>query len=144
MKTGPGGKRCDERITHRKIKLSGSQTSTLYLLNPREQEVERIEVDGCAITAGLRCDWLVCAEKDGLREEIFVELKGSDINHAIQQIEATIPQLSSDPTQGRKRCLVALTRNPLSGTDINKHQIRLKKHYNARFLPVRDGAEVSL
>jgi hypothetical protein len=144
MIIGLGGKRCDERISHKKIRLSGSQTSTLYLLNPQEQEVERIEVDGCAITVGLRCDWLVCVEEGGSREEIFVELKGSDINHAIQQIEATIPQLSSDATQGRKRCLIALTRNPLSGTDINKHQIRFKKQYNARFLPVRDGAEVPL
>src|SRR6266702_1014909 len=144
MIIGPGGRRCDERISHKKIKLSGPRTSTVYLLNPKKRKVEQIEVDGCAITQGLRCDWLVRTTDVGSQEEIFVELKGSDIEHAIKQIEATIPQLSSDQKLGQKRCVVASTRNPLAGTDISRHKIRLKKLYNARFLPVRDGASVPL
>src|SRR5207237_10899918 len=109
MITGPGGKRCDKRISHKRIKLSGQRTSTLYLLNPERRKVDRIEVDGCAITTGLRCDWLVCAITGGPHEEIFVELKGVDIEHAIKQIEATIPKLSIDTRLRRTRCQVDLT-----------------------------------
>src|SRR5437867_10782686 len=46
MITGPGGRRCDRRLSHQKIKLLGYQTSTLCLLNPKKRQVDRIEVDG--------------------------------------------------------------------------------------------------
>ena len=144
MITGPGGRRCDRRLSHQKIKLLGYQTSTLCLLNPKKRQVDQIEVDGCAITQGLRCDWLVRTTDLRLQEEIFVELKGSDIEYASKQIEASIPKLSSDPSRGQKRCLVALTRVPLAGTDLNRIRIRFKKLYHARFNPVRDGGSVPL
>ena len=48
------------------------------------------QVDGNIITEGVRCDKLAVIEKGNNRwTEIFVELKGSDIMHAVEQLEAT-------------------------------------------------------
>ena len=139
---GPDGQECSTWPADQKIALSGKHTTTLYLLNPEKQRVEKIEVDGCAITQGLRCDWLVRVE-DG-KEEIFVELKGSDVSRAIKQLTATIGRLSTDPTQLRKRCFVVFNRNPLTGTDVQKHKVRFLKSYNAAFRPVRNKTEIRL
>src|SRR5690242_18611789 len=136
---GPTGEVCEENINHKVIKLSGHRTSTLYLLNPAQRQVVRILVDNCAIYNGPRCDWLVCARDNISNEEIFVELKGSDLGHAVKQLEATIPQLSTDPKHGSKRCYVASTRNPLTDTEAQRYKVRFKRDYNARFLPTRDG-----
>jgi hypothetical protein len=38
------------------------------------------------------------------REEVYVELKGSDIFHAVVQLRAAIIQLSADHARLRKRC----------------------------------------
>jgi hypothetical protein len=67
----------------RKLVLGGKKTASFYLLNPTEREVERIEVDGCAITEGKRCDWLVLLDDAISKEEIYVELKGSAVYHAV-------------------------------------------------------------
>ena len=49
------------------------------------------QVDGYIITEGFRCDKLAVIEKENDQwTEIFVELKGSDILHAIEQLEATL------------------------------------------------------
>jgi hypothetical protein len=99
-------------------------------------------VDGCAITEGIRCDWLVLKNDRQPHEEIYVELKGSDVYHAVEQLKATIQKLSSDRTKIAKRCLVVFTRNPMTGTDVQKSKIAFKKDFNAVFEPVRDGAEI--
>ncbi len=58
--------------------------------NANRQLCHRICVDGCAITDGPRCDHLLI---DWERREYYVELKGSDVGHAISQLENSIPQL---------------------------------------------------
>lgn len=68
-----------------------------------------VTVDGCAITQGVRCDYLYEIyelPKDGQRSQmcppnskshpvkiekvIYLELKGTDVVHAFEQLEATI------------------------------------------------------
>ena len=73
----PDGRKCSKFLRDKKIALSGTRTTKLYLLNPAERRVEQIEVDGCAMTEGKRCDWLVRLNDASSKEEIYVELKGS-------------------------------------------------------------------
>jgi hypothetical protein len=113
----PDGRECSTFLDYKRIALTGKKTSTLYLLNPMQRKVEQIEVDNCAITEGCRCDWLVRLDDATSREEIYVELKGSDILHAVDQLEATIKRLSVNAKHFPKRCLVASSRGTL-GTDI--------------------------
>ncbi len=69
-------------------------------------------VDGYIINEGCRCDKLVliAPRKDSEAEgEIFVELKGKDVAHAIAQLEATLsyPLFSRLPRSRRCARIVA-------------------------------------
>jgi len=140
LKIPPGRKNCVKRVAHKEILLSGKQTSSLYLLNPRERWVDKVLVDGCVITEGLRCDWAVEVDDQFSREEIFIELKGSHLTYAVKQIISTIDALSSDPAQTKKRCLVAYSRRPLAQREIRLLKRMFEKQYNARFEQLRNGS----
>ena len=65
--------------------------------NPNEKCVYKIKVDGGLIKEKVRCDWAVAvvSNEDSLEEIFLVELKGSDIDHAFEQITVTIEFLST-------------------------------------------------
>lgn len=50
----------------------------------------RFQVDGYIITEGDKCDALVLVKDGDDFAEVFVELKGSDVSHAITQLEETL------------------------------------------------------
>lgn len=58
-------------------------------LNPK-MEGWRYQVDGYIITDGDKCDALILVKDGDDFAEIFVELKGSDVSHAITQLEETL------------------------------------------------------
>jgi len=67
------------------LQLSGKEHSVVY------------DVDGDIIKDGSRCDKLILIDLSqvGSNEnwtEIFVELKGKDVNHAIDQLRSTLKQ----------------------------------------------------
>ena len=65
--------------------------------------------------------------------EIYVELKGSDVQYAVKQIEATIQALSDDLKKKKKLCFVVSTRVPKQTTSIQQIQSQFKKKFNASF-----------
>lgn len=50
----------------------------------------RYQVDNYIITEGDKCDALILVKEGGDVAEVFVELKGSDVSHAITQLEETL------------------------------------------------------
>lgn len=50
----------------------------------------RYQVDGYIITEGDKCDALILVKDGDDFAEVFVELKGSDVRHAITQLEETL------------------------------------------------------
>jgi hypothetical protein len=144
MIKGPHGERCDEVVCHQKIEFSGPQTSTVYLMNPHQHQVEKIKVDGCAIVTGKRCDWMARTKGNSL-EEIFIELKKAGrIQKAAHQLEATINSLSNDIKKLRKRCLVVCTSISVLSTAAQKYKEQFKRKYNARLMIVRHCQEIAL
>ncbi len=138
------GRECSTFVQHKIIVVTGRRTSTLYLCNPNERRVEKVEVDGCAITEGPRCDWLVLLNDAISREEIYAELKGSGVYHAADQLQATIERLSVDRVRIPKRCFVVFTRNPMTGTDVQRYKAKFRRNFNSRFDLVRDKAKITL
>lgn len=97
----------------------------IFFTNPQRKTCSRICIDGCVITEGLRCDNLLI---DWNGNEYFVELKGSDISHAIKQIEATIPLLHKAGAQ-IKAFIIHKSRSPQFTTEIQRAKKRLQQRY---------------
>ena len=113
------------------IPLSENQMKMTFL-NPNRKDVRVITVDGCAITVGIRCDYLVRDERD---DEFFVELKGTDIRHACEQLAASIRQLSADATQKAKHSFVISSRvAPAIRTNIQNLQVKFKNNFNCKLI----------
>lgn len=58
-------------------------------LDPK-MEGWRYQVDGYIIKEGDKCDALILVKDGDDFAEVFVELKGSDVSHAITQLEETL------------------------------------------------------
>ena len=144
MKSPDGQRECGTFHNHRRIALGGIRTSTLYLENPGQIKVEQIVVDGCAITQGHRCDWLLRVINVPPKEEIFVELKGSGVSDAIIQLRESINNLSVQRNTHPKRAVIVFTRNPMSGTDMQNHQVKFLREFNATLLLVKNNQEIEL
>lgn len=110
--------------------------------NPSRKSCLKIQVDGCAITNGERCDSLLKVDTDE-GAEYYVELKGTDVSHALEQIERTIQALHDDHSP---ICayIIPTNQNPADTTKIQQYRARLKKKYNARLVIKERICETSI
>jgi hypothetical protein len=102
----------------------------VVIRNDKRLQVRKVRIDGCVITDGPRCDFLVLVADRP--DEVYIELKGRDIAHAVEQLEATIAQVSADKARVAKICYVACSHVPKMQTAIQRHATRFARHYNAR------------
>ena len=128
MKSFP---KCEEYKTDRKIPLQENRCKITFL-NPNQDKILVVNVDGCAIDDNetLRCDYALVPFEE---IEIYVELKGRDVLHAVKQLESTISLLSDNPQTIKKLCFVISTRVPRQTTSTQQLQSRFKKKFNASF-----------
>ena len=85
-------------------------TSTYRAYNPSGLRVLRYKVDGGIITIGSRCDYLLGIVSR--RECYLIELKGSDIKKAAEQILATLDALGPRFDKYVVSARIVLTRTP--------------------------------
>ena len=129
---------CEKTSKNSKIVLSDSGSknnkSKFRLDNQKKAKIRVVRVDDCAIKQGLRCDYLLILP-DNL--EIYVELKGKNVEHAVKQLESSIKQLT-DSLSAEKLCFVASTRFPITSPQIQKLKKNFKRNYNAK-LTIKNG-----
>jgi hypothetical protein len=92
----PHNPHCKCEITDNNTIKCEEKGRVFYLENANGEMVEKITVDGCYYTKGgneLRCDYVLNHQStmQGATQSvtIFVELKGTDLEHATNQILAT-------------------------------------------------------
>jgi hypothetical protein len=85
--------RCNNASTN-KIVVVSENKRTFRIKNNSLFLINAVTVDPCYISEGLRCDYLfeiINIEPDEvINKVLYVELKGSDVEHAVDQLEATI------------------------------------------------------
>jgi hypothetical protein len=88
---------CKEFCDHReKIVIKDAGNKQEYrVINKKRQEICKIKVDGCLIKNGERCDYLILSCED--KSAFFVELKGHDLQKALQQINSSIDKVNHSP-----------------------------------------------
>ena len=122
-----GSEDCTEEKSDPIIVLE-EQGKKMIFLNKQRKKIKVTIVDGCEITDGIRCDYLV---KNPKSDEFFVELKGTDIEHACKQLEASIKILSVSPNL--KHSFVIATRvAPAINPTIQILMSRFRKKLNSK------------
>ncbi len=122
-------KECTHSTKDKKIVFQ-ENNSKLTFLNKNQIQTTKVKVDGCEITSGLRCDYLLLAKE----LEYFIELKGQDINHAIKQLVATFKKLSKNPKKQEKTSFIICTRSPMNLAAIQNLQVKFKKNFSANLI----------
>lgn len=113
--------------TKKKIIKVKENASAFEILNDNGRTIIKTKIDGCKITNGIRCDWHF---EDALsQQEIFVELKGKNVTHGYNQIEATVAAISKNIKTNK--AFIICTKCPLldSKSQILKVKAR-KKNIN--------------
>lgn len=118
--------------TNNSIEKFEENRSALKIHNKNRIKLSRRKVDGCLISDGIKCDWLLVDEKS--KTEIYIELKGCDVAHAVKQICKTV-ELLSDKAE-KKWGYVICTRSPMSATEIQRATKSVAKSHGL-FLRVR-------
>lgn len=82
-------------LQYRKVLATSEQGRKYTLEVSNNQKTTLFNVDGYIITKGQKCDKLILVDKneegdDETWNELFVELKGKDVSHAIDQIRETL------------------------------------------------------
>lgn len=119
-------KRCITETTQSNLKFEENKSKIVFINSSREK-VACIQVDGCAIQSGVRCDNMLIVPS-GI--EYYIELKGGDVNHAIEQLETTIKLLSKDALSLQKFAFIVATKYPAIDIKIQKAKKFFKKKYN--------------
>lgn len=113
-----------------KLVVFQEMRSKLIIENKNQVTATKVEVDGCEITTGIRCDYLYLIND----LELFIELKGQDIQHALEQLEATINKLSKDAKGQKKKSFIICTRSPLNSASIQNFRVKFRKRFNSHLI----------
>lgn len=121
---------CIIETTDSQIKLEENQRKIIFE-NQDRRHYFKVQVDGCIIKDGVRCDKMLLSQDE--REEYYVELKGTDVVHAIEQLKATIMRLGE--FDGNRHSYVVCTNvAPAYNTRIQAQQLLFKKQFNSELL----------
>ena len=137
-----------------RTKVSVSENGKRYLLTTNGKEESVVyAVDGNIIKEGLKCDKLVLVKrsaKDVKPEqwtEAFVELKGVDTSHAIDQLRQTLKKaIFKHPSNDDIRARIVAQSFPSnkSNPTMEKAKQEFRKDYNCDLRGMKSGQEDKL
>lgn len=129
---------CLATETNQRLLTLRERNSKFILDNPNCLAVLKIHVDPDLCIQGKKCDWLLIEVASWL--SMFIELKGRNINDAIEQLNNSIKKISN-PLNGyivqvfnNILAFIIASRIPLIGTDIQNAKIKFKKKYKATLI----------
>lgn len=126
-----------EQEWRKRKKVSSSEKGKTYHcpITP-EKNCAVYQIDGKVIKAGNKCDKLCIILDENSPATVFIELKGKDISHAIDQLESTLDNNFFKPSpQNTDMVRARIVTNgcgPASASkkDLNKAKIRFIQKYN--------------
>lgn len=136
-------KECVEKTTDTIIKFEENKKSIIFN-NKERKSFCKVKVDGCQIKEGERCDDLLVGVQKG--DEFFVELKGVDVSHALDQLEASLTKLSDTKNKVKKVCSYIICKNvaPSFMTKVQMAKVKFKKKFNSDLIISENKLEVEV
>jgi len=133
--------KCKKTNSNKLISLIDNKggKSEIIFKNPSQKKITVIKVDGCVTfpknAQQYKCDFLVI---DNNLMEHFVELKGSDILHAISQLENTIKTMSTSLKKKRYSFIIPTIINPEFSSKIQNAKIHFQKSLSSKLIVERN------
>lgn len=135
------GDRCRTTTKNPKVPVGENGRKAIFI-NDARAEYEVVEVDGCLITTGVRCDRLV--SEVGVASAL-VEFKGGDVGHACKQLIETAENPSVKPLlEEALGFLIVSSRYPRFDTAVRKAKDLCAKRFKAGFHVVCNQREVHI
>jgi hypothetical protein len=132
---------CSETVNHSRVKVEENSSKAVFL-NPERVLYKITEIDGCVVKNGIRCDKVV-SEVGSI--SVLVELKGSDVSHACEQLFASANDRAvQDHLEGKLGFLVVCTRYPRFDSYVAKAKQMAAKRYKAGFHVVQSHREFDI
>lgn len=133
-------KRCSEDSQHPLIVVEENGRK-FTIRNQEKKSVKQVKVDGCLIDdKRRRCDYLFEIGRF-CHCVIYLELKGSDIDHAFKQLVLTMKYLSNRHRNLTKICHIVASRVPRAGPKIQNLKLQMvKKHKALLFVDTQEAS----
>lgn len=123
--------KCSTTVRVSKVKVMEKGKQAVFL-NPDKELFTKTRVDGCVIINSIACDWLI---QHGNITSILVELKGCDVDHALEQIEATLAYMSKNGLLNKQVAALIVcskpSRHPCFTSKLQKAKARISQKYKA-------------
>lgn len=121
-----------------KIKVEENKRCVI-INNPNNEKFTVTEIDGCLILNSIACDWLISNKSIG---DVLIELKGCDVDHAVEQIMSTAEYIDSNKiSAGKKAGLIICSKYPRIDTKVQRYKAAFAKKYRAPLHIVNNGGE---
>ena len=132
---------CTESANHSVIKVEENRRKAKFR-NLHNENFEISQVDGCLIKQGIRCDKLVT--KVGVAS-VLVELKGSNVSHACDQLISAVEHSAVKPLLADKvGFLVICSKYPRFDGFVIKAKQWAAKKYKSGFHVIKNEGEFDI
>jgi hypothetical protein len=121
-----GLKTFTKTVKYSKIKLRENGRQAVFL-NPERTAYFVIHVDGELIKNAVACDYVLAKNGTG---EVCVELKGTDVDHAVEQVYATALHWQENGWRfGKIAALIVCTKKPVFDTKVARFATLFAKKF---------------
>lgn len=135
------GDKCISIVNHPIVKVEENKKKEKFK-NAEKKSYKIIDIDGCLITDGQRCDELV---SDQETSSILVKLKGTDVSQTCNQLFSTAASGTVKPhLTGNIGFLVVCSRYPRFDSFVAKAKQKAAKQYKAGFHIVTGDDELDI
>ena len=114
-------------VNKNKIVSVSENKRTFRINNKSLFTINKVEVDGCYILEGRKCDFLFEIIEDDVKEVFYIELKGKHIEDAIEQLEATLKVCLKLHKTIPRSCYIVASRVPKASTSTQKYKKEFKR-----------------
>jgi hypothetical protein len=134
---------CIEKIRDSKVKASDPGTArSAILLNPERIQVRRIRMDGCLAPARqVSADWVISTPQ---LVDVIIELKGKNVDHAVDQIQATLIFWSTHQEHSTGQSIgawIVCSEYPRASTKVARYRESIRSRGSILLFSTRNGEE---
>ncbi len=119
---------CRKSVTDPRVKFEEKGKQVIFV-NPARDPFFKTRVDGCLKDCSPACDWVATKPSRG---DVLVELKGSDVSHALEQLLSTAHYWTTKGYRaGELAALVVCSQYPRISTGIQQARLTFRRQFKA-------------